>query len=363
MKRTISLLLSFVILFSVTTGLNFRVNAAATLKTFSGTLEFYDCDEGSFSISKSKCKVTIKLTAEHPMSFNVYNGEYDDIIDVCDVTSYSKTLTLSKGTYYIWIEYYDEYYDECNYKITVTDVTQYANSIKLKATSKKMTVGKSTTLGYTLGPSGSIAKSLTWTSSNTKVATVNKSGKVTAKGLGKCTITAKLDNGKTSKCTITVNNKNIYIFTGTSRSLPSINGSNTVKWKSKNSRIAKVNSQKIKGIKQGKTTIESKYKKVTYKVSAYAVEYEKLLSSTKAKLKDQLKDPDSLKIYHIWRGYDSDGDPSIILDYGAKNSYGAMVRDKYCIGYYHYDSNKKKFICKIYFTEYKPKLTSQKKIK
>ena len=45
-------------------------------------------------------------------------------------------------------------------------------------------------------------KSATWASDNTKVATV-KSGKITAKGEGKCTVTAKVGS-KTLKCSVTV---------------------------------------------------------------------------------------------------------------------------------------------------------------
>lgn len=48
------------------------------------------------------------------------------------------------------------------------------------------------------------SRSLKWTSSNKKIATVNSSGKVTAKKPGKCTITCKLPNGRKAKCKITV---------------------------------------------------------------------------------------------------------------------------------------------------------------
>ncbi|MDO5293503.1 MAG: Ig-like domain-containing protein [bacterium] len=46
-------------------------------------------------------------------------------------------------------------------------------------------------------------KKVTWSSSNTKVASVNKSGKVTAKSKGKATITAKVGSKKL-KCAIKV---------------------------------------------------------------------------------------------------------------------------------------------------------------
>ena len=48
------------------------------------------------------------------------------------------------------------------------------------------------------------SKGITWSSSNTKVAVVNASGKVTAKGTGTAKVTLKV-NGKTFACTVCVN--------------------------------------------------------------------------------------------------------------------------------------------------------------
>lgn len=90
--------------------------------------------------------------------------------------------------------------------------------------------------------------------------------------------------------------------------------------------------------------------------------YNKLYNKCKSELKDQLKDPDSLKIYHVWRGYDKDGDPTVQFDYGGKNSYGAYVRNNYA-GYYHYNKSKKKFQFGDYFPDYLVKLSSEKKMK
>lgn len=51
--------------------------------------------------------------------------------------------------------------------------------------------------------------SVTWNSSNKKVATVDKNGKVTAKKAGTATITAKTASGKLLSCKVTVKN-NVY---------------------------------------------------------------------------------------------------------------------------------------------------------
>ena len=46
-----------------------------------------------------------------------------------------------------------------------------------------------------------------WTSSNSKIVSVNSSGKVIAKSAGKATIKAVLNNGRYASCTVTVKPK------------------------------------------------------------------------------------------------------------------------------------------------------------
>ena len=82
-------------------------------------------------------------------------------------------------------------------------VTVKTPSIALSASSKSLTVGDSITLSATTTPSG---QTVTWTSSNTSVATVS-GGTITAKASGSATITAKFTyNGKTysKTCSVTV---------------------------------------------------------------------------------------------------------------------------------------------------------------
>lgn len=71
-------------------------------------------------------------------------------------------------------------------------------AVMINVTNKTMNVGEKTTLKVY----GATSK-VKWSSSNKKVATVSKSGKVTAKQSGTATISAKV-NKKTLKCKITV---------------------------------------------------------------------------------------------------------------------------------------------------------------
>ena len=93
-----------------------------------------------------------------------------------------------------------------NGKTASCNVTVQAvpTSVSLNKTSLTLDVSKSYTLTKTVSPSNAVT-SYTWSSSNTRVATVDSNGKVTAKKAGTATITVKTSNGKTATCKVTVN--------------------------------------------------------------------------------------------------------------------------------------------------------------
>lgn len=84
-------------------------------------------------------------------------------------------------------------------------VRQHVTSVKLNAKSKVLYNGKATTLKATVSPSNASNKAVTWKTSNSKVATVNAKGIVTAKkpGYAYITVTTK-DSKKTARCKVTV---------------------------------------------------------------------------------------------------------------------------------------------------------------
>lgn len=86
--------------------------------------------------------------------------------------------------------------------ITVAAKTVAVTSITLSSKTLNLEEGQTGTLTATVKPDNATNKTVTWTTSNDKVATV-ANGVVTAVGKGTATITAAAD-GKTATCTVTV---------------------------------------------------------------------------------------------------------------------------------------------------------------
>ncbi|MEK3799419.1 Ig-like domain-containing protein [Peribacillus sp. FSL H8-0477] len=81
------------------------------------------------------------------------------------------------------------------------------SSVKLNKTSTSIVQGKTLTLLATVSPSKAVNKTVKWSSSNKKIATVSSKGKVTAVGVGTAKITATTTNGKKTMATIKVKAK------------------------------------------------------------------------------------------------------------------------------------------------------------
>ena len=160
-------------------------------------------------------------------------------------------------------------------KVTVSDGTVKLESISLKTTSLSMKKGDKTTVYAVYNPSNVTDKVLTWTSSNTDVATVSE-GNVTAVGAGTATITAKSrDGGKTASCTVTVTDGTIKVQSislkstteiltkGSTKTIYAVyNPSNVtdkvLTWSSSNTGVATVSEGVVKAVGTGVATITAK---------------------------------------------------------------------------------------------------------
>lgn len=91
--------------------------------------------------------------------------------------------------------------------LTVNPVT--VTGVTLDKTTLDLVAGNSATLKATVAPDNATNKTVTWASSNTAIATVDTTGKVTAVAPGTATITATAadGSGKTATCKVTVTAK------------------------------------------------------------------------------------------------------------------------------------------------------------
>ncbi|MEY8515808.1 Ig-like domain-containing protein [Lachnospiraceae bacterium 29-84] len=183
-------------------------------------------------------------------------------------------------------------------EVTVENVE--VTGITLSQTTAAMEIGEAITLRATVAPSNATNKTVVWTSSNEKVATV-ANGTVIAVARGKATITAASADGKVkATCEVTVGGGEIAVTgislskstltleTGKSATLtatvaPADATNKTVTWKSSNTSIATVVNGKVTaGKKTGTATItatagaKSATCKVTVKAARVAVKSVKL---------------------------------------------------------------------------------------
>ncbi len=184
------------------------------------------------------------------------------------------------GVYHTHIYAYDNSYrGNCAGAVTLTATvpvpTVAVTGVKLNKTSLSFTgTGSSQTLTATVSPSNATNKTLTWSSSNTSVATVSN-GVVKAVGFGTATITAKSNNGKTASCSVTVNpiqptgikatpeTSTLYGLNGTvklsANVMPSNATNKTVTWSSRNTSVATVSSDgTVKAVGYGTAVITAK---------------------------------------------------------------------------------------------------------
>ena len=156
--------------------------------------------------------------------------------------------------------------------ITVTDVPVAVTGIKLDRGYLTLNQGNSERLAATITPSNATDKSVTWKSSNTRVATVSSSGMVTAQSEGRATITATASNGKTASCDVTVepavevryvtvSPRSLTLEEGKSKSLsasvyPDDAADQSVSWSSSNTSVATVSrSGVVTAVSQGSARI------------------------------------------------------------------------------------------------------------
>ena len=140
-----------------------------------GGTYFYSEDESIATVTRGELAspnsytTAAQITAKKAGKVNIVARNVNGLTDICEVTVEAQP---------------------------VTSVSIQSNLV--------MEIGGICTLSPTIAPFGA-ETSYTWKTSNSGVATVSQSGKVTAKGAGTADITVTTSNGKSATCKVTVN--------------------------------------------------------------------------------------------------------------------------------------------------------------
>ena len=191
--------------------------------------------------------------------------------NVATVDANGKVTAIGVGTAIITATSANGKTAQCS--VAVAKRPNPVTTITLNKTTLNITEGDSETLTVTYAPEDADDRSVTWTSSDTKIATVDANGKVTAIGVGTAIITATSMNGKTAQCAvvvskkanpvtaITLNKTTLQITEGDSETLtvtytPADADDRSVTWTSSNGNVATVDAQgKVTAVAEGTAII------------------------------------------------------------------------------------------------------------
>ena len=227
--------------------LNFRNSSAAIRR---GTMTPYASDDiCAFTKTLGTEKVIVMTNLRNASKTFVIPaalaGTYKDAYTGANVTLVSGATQSFNAFQYI--------------VLTNTNVTTVAvTGVSVSPTTATVGLGSTQQLSATLAPANATNQNVTWTSSNTAVATVNASGLVSAVSAGTTTITVKtVDGNKTATSAITVaaipvasvsvSPTTASLYAGNTQQLsatiaPANATNKTVTWSSSNTAVATVNS-------------------------------------------------------------------------------------------------------------------------
>ena len=234
----------------------------------------------TLSVTNAKMSVGKSLNLKSRMTINPSNATNQNVTwtssnpSVATVDSNGLVTTKAVGIATITVKSNNGKTATC--KVTVTNSPIEVTGVSLKITSITMNVEKTLNLKsrLTITPSNATNQTVTWTSSNPSVATVDSNGLVTTKAVGTAIITVKSNNGKTATCKITVTGGKVEV-TGISLKITSItmnvgktlnlksrltitpsNATNqNVTWTSSNPSVATVDSNRLVTTKSVGTSI------------------------------------------------------------------------------------------------------------
>ena len=181
--------------FEGTQGTTATVNGLKTYSSFSRTT-------GEFTTSTENVSTTVASNGSTPYIYSVFADETSPTMFVTSDATYKTVFDASSSVLKPGKSGFLTLPTSADHRgwMTIVPVT----GIMLDKTSVSLVRGYSVQLTATFSPDNANDKSVTWTSSNTSVATVDNSGKVTAMANGTATITVQSVSNSNIKATCQV---------------------------------------------------------------------------------------------------------------------------------------------------------------
>lgn len=173
-------------------------------KTSSCDVQVYKPVPSSISLSEKSITVPVggtkSLTYTVQPSDAIFTVSWDTDDDrVATVSQQGLVTAVGTGTANISVTT-----DNGKSATCVVSVPPQPTAVKLTPDKKELLMGRTAQLSYAFTPSNAMTKSISWSTSDYKVASVTQDGKVTANRPGKTQITATTYNGVKGVCELTV---------------------------------------------------------------------------------------------------------------------------------------------------------------
>lgn len=268
-----------ILVFALTfTGVSIPVNAAATSTVKSITVK--NLPSNTLTLKARKTFTLKTNTTSGNLKFSTSNKK------IVTVSSAGKIKAVKKGSANITISLKSNAKIKKVVKVTVG---QPATRVKVNKSALTIKKGRSAVIKATVGPNTTSNKKVIWKSSNSKIAKVSATGRVTAVKGGTVTITAVAadGSGKKAVCKVTVkapitslkfSKISGKLYVGKTMQLspvikPAYATNKKCAWSSSNDKVAMVNSEgKVYAVAAGTAVITAKAtdgtgKKATYKIT------------------------------------------------------------------------------------------------
>lgn len=251
------------------------VSASCSVTVKAVTVTGISCNIASCSVNvggtytRHNCTIYYSDGTSNTSAYNIASWWSSDD-DVATVTG-STVTGVSAGTCTGYCSY-GRYTD--SFSITVKAVS--ATSVTLSSSSLSLEVGDTGSLTATVKPTNTTDPTVSWSSSDSSVATVDSDGNVTAVGEGSCTITASCGS-KSATCSVTVTNPMTGLSvspssdsvdvgdttgltaTATYKDGSTVDVTSSASWSSSSSSVASVSSGTVTGVGEGSATITASY--------------------------------------------------------------------------------------------------------